>query len=184
MQRRGRVATGRDLHIRQVHGPAVLGGCSALGVGACFHSSLGDEGQSVLPHDAAIDLRLGHHNPQGMTIGKGSPIAEKVFISIGNTEIGSGMSYTAFSRAKTRSDYAVQFPIFGLSRLTRIKTHKKFQARIIEDARLEKLAKKTASKFRKLYPGPTYRATPYDPCSSFSHRRYEEYDPSMPLALH
>ena len=98
-------------------------------------------------------------------------------------EIGSGMSYTAsaFKRAKTRSDYAVQLPIFGLSRLTRIKTHKQFEARIIEDARLEKLAKKTAIKFRKLYPGPTYRATPYDLCSPFSHRRY---DPSLPLALH
>ena len=93
------------------------------------------------------------------------------------------MSYTAFSRAKTRDHYAVQFPIFGLTRLTRIKTHKQFQARIIEDARLENLAKKTATKFRKLDPGPTYHATTYDPCNPFSHRRYHKYDSSLPLPL-
>ena len=109
------------------------------------------------------------HKSQGTTIGKGSAIAEKVFISIGNNEYRSGMSYTAFSRAKTRGDYAVQFPVFGLARLTRIKTHKQFQARIIEDARLEQLAKKTIMKFRHLDPGLSYHATPYDPCNPFSH---------------
>ena len=91
------------------------------------------------------------------------------------------MSYTAFSRAKTRGDYAVPFPVLGLARLTRIKTHKQFQARIIEDARLEQLAKKTTSKFRHLDPGLSYHATPYDPCNPFSHCRYGEYDSSLPL---
>ena len=55
-------------------------------------------------------------------------------IDIGDREIGSGMSYVAFSRAKRPLDYAIHlvFPIFSLVRLTRIKTHDQSKSRVAE----------------------------------------------------
>jgi len=96
------------------------------------------------------------HKSQGMTIGRGSKVAERVVIDIGNKEIGSGMSYVAFSRAKTRRDYAVKFPIFELGRISRIRTHQQFKDRIAEDGRLSVLAAQTRTEFSRFMPDDSY----------------------------
>ena len=96
------------------------------------------------------------HKSQGMTIGEGSHISTRVVIDIGKKEIGSGMSYVAFSRAKKRENYAVRFPIFELGRITRIKTHEQFKARVAEDRRLEQLASATRAEFARFIPADTY----------------------------
>ena len=75
-------------------------------------------------------------------------------------DIGS-MSYVAFSRAKKRENYAVRFPIFELGRITRIKTHKQFQARIAEDRRLEQLARATRAEFARFIPADGYTPRAY-----------------------
>ena len=96
------------------------------------------------------------HKSQGMTIGQGSKVAERVVIDIGNKEIGSGMSYVAFSRAKMRKDYAVKFPIFELGRIARIRTHQQFKDRIEEDKRLATLAVQTEAEFVRFVPADSY----------------------------
>ena len=83
-------------------------------------------------------------------------------IDIGDREIGSGMSYIAFSRAKRSLDYAIKFPIFSLVRLTRIKTHQQFKCRVAEDRRLGQLALATRQTFRHLVPPSAYAPIEWD----------------------
>ena len=101
------------------------------------------------------------HNSQGMTIGSTSKIAQRCVIDIGNREIGSGMSYVAFSRAMTTKDYAVRFPIFTLQRITRIKTHEQFKSRVREDVRLSRIAAATRARFSALLPPSSYTPLPF-----------------------
>ena len=101
------------------------------------------------------------HKSQGMTIGATSNIAQRCVIDIGNREVGSGMSYVAFSRAMTTRDYAVRFPIFTLQRITRIKTHEQFKSRVREDSRLRTMATATRARFASLVPPASYIPVPF-----------------------
>ena len=66
------------------------------------------------------------------------------------------MAYVAFSRAKTRKDDAVKFPIFELARIMRIRTHQQFKDRIAEDTCLANLAVQTRAEFIRFVPPVSY----------------------------